>query len=102
MTARERVFAYQRRAPINVTWLAEQIDEHKQNVWNWIKGVRQPRDPQVWVRMADALQVQGMQSDQLADLAHELALDVLISADDPALKEKAAALIRQIRGKNAN
>jgi len=81
-------------------WLADQMGENRQNVWNWLEGIREPQDPTVWNRMATILGLANFQNSEALESARELALDVLVLSDDPDLKNRAANLIREISKKS--
>lgn len=82
-------------------WLADQMGENRQNVWNWMKGIREPQDPTVWNRMATILGLANFQNSEVLETARELALDVLVLSDNTDLKQRAANLIREISKKSA-
>lgn len=93
------VLQYAERGKLNIAWLASQLGENRQTVWNYVKGVREPQNPTIWTRMAAVLGLSNQANSELIDSARELALDVLTQSDDPELKARAANLIREISKK---
>ena len=93
------VLAYAERGKLNVAWLATQLGENRQTVWNYLKGIRDPQNPTIWTRMAAVLGLANQANSELIDSARELALDVLTLSDNPDLKARAANLIREISKK---
>lgn len=98
--AKRIVLQYAERNKVNASWLAREIGEHRQTVWNWLNGDREPADPAAWVKMATALGISNRANTELLDDARELALDVLLYADNEDLKNRAANLIREISKKS--
>lgn len=94
--AKRVVLRHAERSKVNQTWLTEKIGDSKQNVNHWFKGRRDPDDPTVWVRMAEALGVASVASSEFYEAAREFALEVLVRSDDQQLKDHAANLIREI------
>ena len=94
--AKKVVLQHYERNKINVAWLARKVDEHRQTVWNWLNQEREPDDPGAWLKLVEALGLGAQANSELLEDARELALDVLMTADNQDLKTKAANLIREI------
>lgn len=90
------VLKYAERSKVNQTWLADKIGDSKQNVNHWFNERRTPDDPNVWVRMAEALGIASVASSEFREAVREFALEVLVRSNDQLLKDHAANLIRQI------
>lgn len=84
------------RGKINVTHLAEGVHESKQSVHGWLKSKSNPRDESVWVRMANFLGLDDPIPSETLKLIRELAMNVLVTSDDPKLREQAAEVVRKI------
>ena len=95
------VLQYAERGKINVAWMASHLGENRQTVWNWVKGIREPQNATIWTRMAAVLGLTHQAHSEVLDSARELALDVLVTSDDEALKQRAANLIREISKKSS-
>ncbi|TXH46309.1 MAG: XRE family transcriptional regulator [Desulfurellales bacterium] len=98
--AKRIVLQYAERNKVNASWLAREIGEHRQTVWYWLNGEREPADPTVWAKLATALGVASRANSELIDDARELALEVLLYTDNEDLKNRAANLIREISKKS--
>lgn len=57
VSPREKVerILYERK--LSVAWLAREIGESRQTVFNWLNKPQSPSDPDAWRRVADALDV---------------------------------------------
>lgn len=93
--AKRLVFQHVERNRINISWLAGELGLPRQTVHQWLRGGYEPRDPQVWIRMATVLDSVPSASNDLLDRFREFALDVLVHCDHPEIKAKAAELIRE-------
>jgi SOS-response transcriptional repressor LexA len=52
----ERVLKALDERDLTVAWAARQIGESRQVVWNWLKGIKSPQDPEAFDRLLDAIE----------------------------------------------
>lgn len=94
--AKEIVLRHAKQFPVNASWLAKQIGANsRNNVLGWIGGENEPRDPVTWIRMAQALGLYSPAYERIASLAKDLAVEVLEKSEDPQMKSKALAIVRE-------
>lgn len=96
-SAKSKVLAHEASTPINKRWMAARLGVAHQSLSQWFTGT-EPRDPLVWVRMAQVLGLTATDPDVLYK-AREFALEVIDRVDDPEIKRMATNLIREISAK---
>lgn len=95
-TAKRLVLTQAERQKLNYSWIAEQLGRTRQQIRQWVTLENAPSDPNVWVQMATLLGLNIVGASSIAEVARELALEVLVKSDDHDLKTKAAMLIREL------
>ena len=96
--ARVAVLRAYERGSLNAAWIASQIGESRQSVINWLKQKHDPADAGTWIKIAGVLGLADPAKTAIGEIAHDLALLVLVKSEDQELKMKAAQLIREFRG----
>lgn len=95
--AKRLVMQREERMPINRQWLGRMIGKPPQSVTQWLTGT-EPRDPQVWVQMANVLGITPG-SDPRVETVRETALYILQHSDDREIRTRAAQLLREFSEK---
>jgi hypothetical protein len=92
--AKRLVLEREERMPINLQWLSTRIGKPAQSITQWLSGDCQPRDPQIWVVIADTLALTHQIDPRIA-IVREAMLYIIENSSEADVRAKAVAVLRQ-------